>query len=102
MSPRDYGYLFQSVATCSIRTSSRVVIWSKVASNSKAEALKEGIGIANIINQRFLHIPAIGAASLTVTVIEISELLGTLPSPGPYIWIPYRPHPVYRLYEDAQ
>jgi hypothetical protein len=64
--------------------------------------LKEGMSIVNINNQRFLHVPAIGAASLTVTVIEISELLGTLPSPGPYIWTPYRPYPVYRLYEDAR
>jgi hypothetical protein len=38
----------------------RVVIWSKVASNSnKAEALKEDMSIVNINNQRFLHVPAV-------------------------------------------
>jgi hypothetical protein len=48
------------------------------------QGLERGRGIVNINDQKFLYVPEIGIVSLTVSVIEISELPGTLPLPGPY------------------
>jgi hypothetical protein len=51
-----------------------VVIWSNVPSNSnKAKALKEGMSIVNINDQRSLHVPEIGTVSLTVSAARDAD-----------------------------